>query len=59
VEEALDPARIITENDGPGAGFLLDYLTILIKNTEIQIMAIIENLARVRCVAQGAVIMVS
>lgn len=68
VEEALDPVRIITDNDGPGVVFLVDCLTMLIsnlmlapggENTEPGILTIIENLARVSYEARGTVIIVS
>lgn len=68
VEEAQDPARVICENDQPGAVFLIDCLTMLVNNlmfsnepssTEEFILARIEELAIISRAAQGTVIIVS
>lgn len=68
IEEALNPARIIKELDGPGQIFLLDCITLLVNNlmlqpesetNEEQILKKISTLAQVSSEAAAHVIIVS
>ncbi|HWP95291.1 MAG TPA: bifunctional adenosylcobinamide kinase/adenosylcobinamide-phosphate guanylyltransferase [Syntrophomonadaceae bacterium] len=68
VEESMDPARIIAEEDGPQAVFILDCLTMLISNyllltekrkSEAEILELVRDLTRIGYEAQGTVIIVS
>lgn len=68
VEEALNPARVITENDRPGAVFIIDCLTMLVNNLifngdwppgESDIPARVEELAETASAACATVIIVS
>ncbi len=68
IEEALNPARIIRELDGPGQVFLLDCITLLVNNLMLQpegeideeeILKKISTLAQVSCEATAHVIIVS
>lgn len=68
IEEALDPARVIKENDKPDQVFLLDCLTLLVSNLIFQpdekvdeeaILAEISRLAKVSSESAAHVIIVS
>lgn len=66
VEEAVDPARVITDNDQPGAVFLIDCLTMLVNNLMLNgdcpedcILARVEELAKTASEACATVIIVS